>query len=88
MRQKNAPQGPPGPRSRALISYEPPDWGQPVRPKDVRGAHEAVRRFLERCTDCHGPESVTLVASEPTRLAPPGYDSAPIAERLTSLFGP
>jgi hypothetical protein len=74
-------------RPRGLISYQPPDEGQPLRAKDVRGAYHALNRFLEHCTDARAPESASLVASEPTRLTPPGYESGPIIDRLTRLLG-
>ena len=74
-------------RPGAFISYQPPDEGQPLRPKGVLGAHRALAAFLERCTDCRAPDSVTLVASEPTSLSPPGYDSGPVIDRLTGAFG-
>ncbi len=75
--------------ARRVIAYQPPDWGQPLRPKSVRGACEAVQNFLDHCTDRGGDVSdATLTVYEPTRHTPPDFDPEPILAEVRSAFGP
>lgn len=74
---------------RAFITYQPPDWGQPVRPKDIRGAYVAIQHFLKHCTGWQGADnSSTLVVHEPGQDSPPDYDHRRVIALARESFGP
>jgi hypothetical protein len=70
------------------ICYDPPN-PQPVRPRDPRGAWDAVTRFLTTCTDWQVVEDAdwTLQVFEPGEHFPPDWDHRPVVERARSLLG-
>jgi len=75
--------------SRSFIAYQPPGWGQAVRPGNARGAYAAVRRFLSSCTDWRGSGAPSrLSIHEPGQHSPPDYDPEPLLLRAAAAFGP
>ena len=70
------------------MAYEPPDWGQPLRLKEVRQAYVAVCGFLDRCTSVReAPKGGSLTIHERGRFSPPNYHHEPFVAAATAAFG-
>ena len=70
------------------MAYEPPDWGQQLRKKDVHQAYTSIVTFLDRCASVtEAPEYGNLTIHEPGKFSPPGYQHEPFVATAIEAFG-